>query len=74
MVHPRPAVSDRLLLPQGAKKPAAKNLNEEDKSGPVFVLVPNAKEQRVKEEKQLKVGRSARSSSLAGGGACLQLT
>lgn len=37
------------------KKPAAKNLNEEDKSGPIFILVPNAKEQRIKEEKQLKV-------------------
>lgn len=46
------------LLSQGAagKKPAAKGLKEdEDRSGPIFTLVPNAKEQRVKEEKQLKV-------------------
>ncbi|XP_070686907.1 cytoskeleton-associated protein 5 [Pempheris klunzingeri] len=43
---------------QGAagKKPAAKNLkDEEDKSGPIFTLIPNAKEQRIKEEKQLKI-------------------
>ncbi|XP_074532873.1 cytoskeleton-associated protein 5 isoform X3 [Halichoeres trimaculatus] len=43
---------------QGAasKKPAAKNLkDDEDKSGPIFILVPNAKEQRIKEEKQLKI-------------------
>uniref|UniRef100_A0A3B5M413 Cytoskeleton associated protein 5 n=1 Tax=Xiphophorus couchianus TaxID=32473 RepID=A0A3B5M413_9TELE len=43
---------------QGAagKKPATKGLkDDEDKSGPIFVLVPNAKEQRMKEEKQLKI-------------------
>ncbi|TNN43790.1 Cytoskeleton-associated protein 5 [Liparis tanakae] len=43
---------------QGAagKKPAAKNQkDDEDKTGPLFVLIPNAKEQRIKEEKQLKV-------------------
>ncbi|XP_074532874.1 cytoskeleton-associated protein 5 isoform X4 [Halichoeres trimaculatus] len=39
-----------------SKKPAAKNLkDDEDKSGPIFILVPNAKEQRIKEEKQLKI-------------------
>uniref|UniRef100_A0A668AMQ0 Cytoskeleton associated protein 5 n=1 Tax=Myripristis murdjan TaxID=586833 RepID=A0A668AMQ0_9TELE len=38
------------------KKPPAKGIKEdEDKSGPIFVLVPNAKEQRIKEEKQLKI-------------------
>ncbi|XP_063763714.1 cytoskeleton-associated protein 5 isoform X2 [Eleginops maclovinus] len=38
------------------KKPAAKpQKDEEDKSGPIFVLIPNAKEQRIKEEKQLKI-------------------
>ncbi|XP_032436961.1 cytoskeleton-associated protein 5 isoform X3 [Xiphophorus hellerii] len=38
------------------KKPATKGLkDDEDKSGPIFVLVPNAKEQRMKEEKQLKI-------------------
>ncbi|XP_034389855.1 cytoskeleton-associated protein 5 isoform X2 [Cyclopterus lumpus] len=43
---------------QGAagKKPAAKNQkDDEDKSGPIFILIPNAKEQRIKEEKQLKI-------------------
>lgn len=43
---------------QGAagKKPAAKGMkDEEDKSGPIFILIPNAKEQRIKEEKQLKI-------------------
>ncbi|XP_068168966.1 cytoskeleton-associated protein 5 isoform X2 [Antennarius striatus] len=43
---------------QGAagKKPAAKALkDDEDRSGPIFILTPNAKEQRIKEEKQLKV-------------------
>ena len=39
-----------------AKKPSAKGAkDEEDKTGPIFVLIPNAKEQRLKEEKQLKV-------------------
>ncbi|XP_041851943.1 cytoskeleton-associated protein 5 isoform X2 [Melanotaenia boesemani] len=38
------------------KKPAAKGMKEdEDKSGPIFILIPNAKEQRIKEEKQLKI-------------------
>ncbi|XP_022071183.2 cytoskeleton-associated protein 5 isoform X2 [Acanthochromis polyacanthus] len=38
------------------KKPAAKGLkDDEDKSGPIFTLIPNAKEQRIKEEKQLKI-------------------
>ncbi|KAK9517304.1 hypothetical protein VZT92_025187 [Zoarces viviparus] len=43
---------------QGAagKKPAAKSQkDDEDRSGLIFVLIPNAKEQRIKEEKQLKV-------------------
>uniref|UniRef100_A0A3B3YNC3 TOG domain-containing protein n=1 Tax=Poecilia mexicana TaxID=48701 RepID=A0A3B3YNC3_9TELE len=38
------------------KKPATKGQkDDEDKSGPIFILVPNAKEQRIKEEKQLKI-------------------
>uniref|UniRef100_A0A8C7YVM3 Cytoskeleton associated protein 5 n=1 Tax=Oryzias sinensis TaxID=183150 RepID=A0A8C7YVM3_9TELE len=44
-----------LLQGPGTKKPAAKGLKEEDKSGPIFIFVPNAKEQRIKEEKQLKI-------------------
>uniref|UniRef100_A0A3Q1ATC8 TOG domain-containing protein n=1 Tax=Amphiprion ocellaris TaxID=80972 RepID=A0A3Q1ATC8_AMPOC len=37
-------------------KPAAKGQkDDEDKSGPIFTLIPNAKEQRIKEEKQLKI-------------------
>ncbi|XP_035386884.1 LOW QUALITY PROTEIN: cytoskeleton-associated protein 5-A-like [Electrophorus electricus] len=35
------------------KKPSGKA--EEDRSGPIFILVPNGKEQRIKEEKSLKV-------------------
>ncbi|CAK6966388.1 cytoskeleton-associated protein 5 isoform X3 [Scomber scombrus] len=39
-----------------AKKPTAKGVkDDEDRSGPIFVLIPNAKEQRIKEEKQLKI-------------------
>ncbi|XP_035981663.1 cytoskeleton-associated protein 5 isoform X1 [Fundulus heteroclitus] len=38
------------------KKPATKApKDEEDRTGPIFILVPNAKEQRIKEEKQLKI-------------------
>ncbi|XP_024136733.1 cytoskeleton-associated protein 5 isoform X2 [Oryzias melastigma] len=37
------------------KKPAAKGQKEDDRSGPIFIFVPNAKEQRIKEEKQLKI-------------------
>uniref|UniRef100_A0A4W4F525 TOG domain-containing protein n=1 Tax=Electrophorus electricus TaxID=8005 RepID=A0A4W4F525_ELEEL len=41
-------------LPQAVgKKPSGKA--EEDRSGPIFILVPNGKEQRIKEEKSLKV-------------------
>ncbi|KAM9854380.1 cytoskeleton-associated protein 5 [Aulostomus maculatus] len=43
---------------QGAagKKIATKGMkDDEDKSGPIFILIPNAKEQRIKEEKQLKI-------------------
>ncbi|XP_069384221.1 cytoskeleton-associated protein 5 isoform X6 [Paralichthys olivaceus] len=39
----------------GKKPPAKGAKEEEDKSGPIFVLIPNAKEQRIKEEKQLKI-------------------
>ncbi|XP_056463774.1 cytoskeleton-associated protein 5-A-like isoform X2 [Gadus chalcogrammus] len=37
------------------KKPSAKGKEEEDLSGPLFILVPNRKEQRAKDEKSLKV-------------------
>ncbi|XP_058623007.1 cytoskeleton-associated protein 5 isoform X2 [Onychostoma macrolepis] len=39
------------------KKPPVKAAakDEEDKSGPIFILVPNGKEQRIKEEKTLKI-------------------
>lgn len=41
----------------GKKAPVkATNKDDEDKSGPIFILVPNGKEQRMKEEKALKVG------------------
>ncbi|XP_076879237.1 cytoskeleton-associated protein 5-A-like isoform X2 [Brachyhypopomus gauderio] len=35
------------------KKPSVKA--EEDRSGPIFIVMPNGKEQRIKEEKSLKV-------------------
>uniref|UniRef100_A0A669BK46 Cytoskeleton associated protein 5 n=1 Tax=Oreochromis niloticus TaxID=8128 RepID=A0A669BK46_ORENI len=38
------------------KKPVSKGQkDDEDKSGPLFILIANAKEQRIKEEKQLKI-------------------
>ncbi|XP_014457711.1 cytoskeleton-associated protein 5 isoform X2 [Alligator mississippiensis] len=41
---------------QGKKVPSKPNLKEdEDKSGPVFIIVPNGKEQRMRDEKGLKV-------------------
>lgn len=41
----------------GKKAPLkAANKDDEDRSGPIFILVPNGKEQRMKEEKSLKVG------------------
>ncbi|XP_048339778.1 cytoskeleton-associated protein 5 isoform X2 [Sphaerodactylus townsendi] len=41
---------------QGKKVPSKSNLKEDDdRSGPVFVIVPGGKEQRMKEEKGLKV-------------------
>ncbi|KAJ8349385.1 hypothetical protein SKAU_G00245150 [Synaphobranchus kaupii] len=40
----------------GKKAPAKSSTKEEeDRSGPIFILVPNGKEQRIKEEKGLKV-------------------
>lgn len=41
---------------QGKKVPSKSNLKEDDdRSGPVFTVVPNGKEQRMKDEKGLKV-------------------
>ncbi|XP_020654661.2 cytoskeleton-associated protein 5 isoform X4 [Pogona vitticeps] len=41
---------------QGKKVPSKSNLKEDDdRSGPVFIVVPNGKEQRMKDEKGLKV-------------------
>uniref|UniRef100_A0A8C8GQF7 TOG domain-containing protein n=1 Tax=Oncorhynchus tshawytscha TaxID=74940 RepID=A0A8C8GQF7_ONCTS len=36
------------------KKPLSKGKEEEDKSGPIFTMVPNGKDLRVKDEKSLK--------------------
>lgn len=36
---------------------------DEDKSGPIFIVVPNGKEQRMKDEKGLKV-RNKKGSSI----------
>uniref|UniRef100_A0A8C3HP73 Cytoskeleton associated protein 5 n=1 Tax=Chrysemys picta bellii TaxID=8478 RepID=A0A8C3HP73_CHRPI len=45
-----------LMEPLGKKVPSKPNLKEDDdKSGPIFIIVPNGKEQRMKDEKGLKV-------------------
>uniref|UniRef100_A0A8C0LDE4 Cytoskeleton-associated protein 5 n=1 Tax=Canis lupus dingo TaxID=286419 RepID=A0A8C0LDE4_CANLU len=45
-----------LTSAQGKKVPSKTSLKEdEDKSGPIFIVVPNGKEQRMKDEKGLKV-------------------
>uniref|UniRef100_A0A8C0LDH3 Cytoskeleton-associated protein 5 n=1 Tax=Canis lupus dingo TaxID=286419 RepID=A0A8C0LDH3_CANLU len=49
-------LSLHFLLAQGKKVPSKTSLKEdEDKSGPIFIVVPNGKEQRMKDEKGLKV-------------------
>uniref|UniRef100_A0A8C8GYW8 TOG domain-containing protein n=1 Tax=Oncorhynchus tshawytscha TaxID=74940 RepID=A0A8C8GYW8_ONCTS len=47
-VHPAKA------LAAAGKKPLSKGKEEEDKSGPIFTMVPNGKDLRVKDEKSLK--------------------
>ncbi|OCT81978.1 cytoskeleton-associated protein 5-A-like isoform X2 [Xenopus laevis] len=49
------AKSAKQTLP-GKKAPSKPNMKEEeDRSGPIYIIVPNGKEQRVKEEKTLKI-------------------
>ncbi|NXH53204.1 CKAP5 protein, partial [Rhabdornis inornatus] len=49
-------LSSKTKAVQGKKVPSKPNLKEDDdKSGPIFIIVPNGKEQRMKEEKALKV-------------------
>ncbi|XP_006865128.1 PREDICTED: cytoskeleton-associated protein 5 isoform X2 [Chrysochloris asiatica] len=49
-------VSSKAKNAQGKKVPSKTSLKEEDdKSGPIFIVVPNGKEQRMKDEKGLKV-------------------
>ncbi|EPY83998.1 cytoskeleton-associated protein 5 isoform a [Camelus ferus] len=49
-------VSSKAKTAQGKKVPSKTSLKEdEDKSGPIFIVVPNGKEQRMKDEKGLKV-------------------
>uniref|UniRef100_G3PLZ9 Cytoskeleton associated protein 5 n=1 Tax=Gasterosteus aculeatus aculeatus TaxID=481459 RepID=G3PLZ9_GASAC len=43
------------LVAAGKKLAVKSQKDDEDKSGPIFILVPNSKEQRIKEEKQLKI-------------------
>uniref|UniRef100_A0A8C5ZML4 Cytoskeleton-associated protein 5 n=1 Tax=Marmota marmota marmota TaxID=9994 RepID=A0A8C5ZML4_MARMA len=51
-----PGVSSKVKGIQGKKVPSKTSLKEdEDKSGPIFVIVSNGKEQRMKDEKGLKV-------------------
>ncbi|KAG9266482.1 cytoskeleton-associated protein 5-A-like isoform X3 [Astyanax mexicanus] len=47
----KPASAPKAKAP--AKKPSGKA--EDDRTGPIFTLLPNGKEQRIKEEKSLKV-------------------
>ncbi|XP_006157853.1 cytoskeleton-associated protein 5 isoform X1 [Tupaia chinensis] len=49
-------VSSKAKSAQAKKVPSKTSLKEdEDKSGPIFIVVPNGKEQRMKDEKALKV-------------------
>uniref|UniRef100_A0A4X2KWP8 Cytoskeleton-associated protein 5 n=1 Tax=Vombatus ursinus TaxID=29139 RepID=A0A4X2KWP8_VOMUR len=49
-------VSSKAKGVQGKKMPSKASLKEEDdRSGPIFIVVPNGKEQRMKDEKALKV-------------------
>ncbi|XP_007497455.1 cytoskeleton-associated protein 5 [Monodelphis domestica] len=49
-------VSSKAKGVQGKKIPSKSSLKEDDdKSGPIFIVVPNGKEQRIKDEKALKV-------------------
>ncbi|XP_037378251.1 cytoskeleton-associated protein 5 [Talpa occidentalis] len=49
-------VSSKAKSAQGKKVPSKTSLkDDEDKSGPIFIVVPNGKEQRMKDEKGLKV-------------------
>ncbi|XP_009006284.1 cytoskeleton-associated protein 5 isoform X2 [Callithrix jacchus] len=51
-----PGLSSKAKGAQGKKVPSKTSLKEdEDKSGPIFIVVPNGKEQRMKDEKGLKV-------------------
>uniref|UniRef100_A0A8C5LHG6 Cytoskeleton-associated protein 5 n=1 Tax=Jaculus jaculus TaxID=51337 RepID=A0A8C5LHG6_JACJA len=51
-----PGVSSKGKSAQGKKIPSKTSLKEDDdKSGPIFIVVPNGKEQRMKDEKGLKV-------------------
>nr|XP_026254894.1 cytoskeleton-associated protein 5 [Urocitellus parryii] len=51
-----PGVSSKVKGIQGKKVPSKTSLKEdEDKSGPIFIIVSNGKEQRMKDEKGLKV-------------------
>uniref|UniRef100_A0A8C7CBJ0 Cytoskeleton associated protein 5 n=1 Tax=Oncorhynchus kisutch TaxID=8019 RepID=A0A8C7CBJ0_ONCKI len=54
-VHPAKALSGGEGQKAAAgKKPLGKGKEEEDKSGPIFTMVPNGKDLRVKDEKSLK--------------------
>uniref|UniRef100_A0A8C6HN01 Cytoskeleton-associated protein 5 n=1 Tax=Mus spicilegus TaxID=10103 RepID=A0A8C6HN01_MUSSI len=51
-----PGVSSKAKSVQGKKVPSKTTLkDDDDKSGPIFIVVPNGKEQRMRDEKGLKV-------------------
>ncbi|XP_012994294.2 cytoskeleton-associated protein 5 isoform X2 [Esox lucius] len=51
----KPGAPKKGVLGKKAPAPKANAKDEEDRSGVIFILVPNGKEQRIKEEKGLKV-------------------
>ncbi|XP_029438954.1 cytoskeleton-associated protein 5 isoform X2 [Rhinatrema bivittatum] len=53
LMKPKPAKQQGM---PGKKVPSKPNLkDEDDRSGPIFIILPNGKEQRMKDEKALKV-------------------
>ncbi|XP_078271596.1 cytoskeleton-associated protein 5 isoform X2 [Rhinoraja longicauda] len=49
-------VASKLKSAPNKKVPSKPNVkDDDDRSGPIFIIIPNAKEQRVKEERALKV-------------------
>ncbi|XP_053545282.1 cytoskeleton-associated protein 5 [Bombina bombina] len=52
---PGASASKAKVVPGKKVASSSKAKDEEDRSGPIFIIIPNAKEQRIKDEKGLKV-------------------